>query len=194
VVTDLGLSEIALRLPIPNSNQTKYWFALHERWQHKGRHRVAFVDCGLRLYIGSEDEEAHQILRLEWTAPFLNDDGEISYRGKHAAHPHWHVDRSALVGPQDALNALEVLTAPVQAPLGLEDFEPTLVLTEPPPRFVHDCSWLHKIHLPARAQWMNTEWDGSKIPGPHQCEPSSLEELERWWAGALRYFSTELPH
>src|SRR5947208_16594542 len=52
VTTDLGMSERALRLAIPDAHQPRYWIGLHERWQQKGKHKIRFLDCGLRLYVG----------------------------------------------------------------------------------------------------------------------------------------------
>jgi hypothetical protein len=196
VTTDLGGSEFALRLPIPNAQQARYWIGLHERWEGQAKRRIRFHDCGLRLYIGGKDEEAVQFLRLEWVAPTSDPDGEPIYQGKHAGHPHWHIDRSALVGPEDYWRSLDALTAPAhELQSELEVFgESTVGLISAQTRVVHDCSWLQKMHLPAHAQWMRSEWNGSAIPGPHQCEPSSLQELERWWNGALRYLVAELPY
>jgi hypothetical protein len=196
VTTDLGGSEFALRLPIPDAQQARYWIGLHERWEGQTKRKIRFRDCGLRLYVGGKDEEAVQFLRLEWVAPTPDPDGEPIYQGKHAGHPHWHIDRSALVGPEDYLRSLDALTAPAPGLQSeLEVFsEATSDLIPAQTRLVHDCSWLQKMHLPAQAQWMRSEWNGSAVPGPHQSEPSSLAELERWWAGALRYLVAELPH
>jgi hypothetical protein len=196
VTTDLGGSEFALRLPIPDAQQARYWIGLHERWEAQSKRKIRFRDCGLRLYMSGKDEEPVQFLRLEWVAPTSNPDGEPLYQGKHAGHPHWHIDRSALVGPEDYWRSLEALTAPApELKSELEVFSETMVERTPAQsRLVHDCSWLQKMHLPAQAQWMRSEWNGSSIPGPHQCEPSSLEELERWWNGALRYLVAELSH
>lgn len=191
VTTDLGLREIALRLPIPDSHNPRFWIAMQEQWEWKGKHRACFVQCGLRLYIGDRSEEAVQFLRLEWVAPTLHS-GVQSYQGTHAGHPHWHVDRSALIGPEEYFRSLETLTAP--APQEAEEFSEAATLGSASAQPLLDFSWLQNIHLPARAQWMQLEWDGSQVPGPHQCEPNSLNELVHWWAGALRYVSIELPH
>jgi hypothetical protein len=187
VTTDLGSREIALRLPIPDTHDPRFWIAIHEQWEWTSKNRVCFVQCGLRFYIGTRGEEAIQFLRLEWVAPTIHD-GVESYQGAHAGHPHWHVDRSALAGQEDYLRSLELLTAPAPQ-TETEEFSSAGVQIRPP----FDFSWLQNIHLPARAQWMLSEWDGQHVPGPHQCEPNNLDELTHWWAGALRYFSTELP-
>jgi hypothetical protein len=188
VTTDLGESESALRLPVP-AGRPRCWLGLHERWEAKGKHKIWFRDCALRLYIGAEDEEAVQILRLEWVAPSPDPDGLPVYDGKHAGHPHWHIDRSALLGRDEYLRSLETLRAPEQQSR-LEQFGQT---SGAPPRHpVHDCSWLPKLHLPAQAGWMHAEWDARTVPGPHQSEPGSIEDLGHWWVGALRYFLTEL--
>lgn len=191
VTTDLGLREIALRLPIPDNRNPRFWIAMQEQWKWRSKHRACFVECGLRLYMGDRSEEAIQFLRLEWVAPISDDDGIQIYQGKHAGHPHWHVDRSALVGQEEYFRSLETLTAPAPE-VEVEEFgEADSVGATAQPLL--DFSWLQKIHLPARAQWMQSEWDGNQVPGPHQCEPINLEELIHWWAGALRYFSAELP-
>jgi hypothetical protein len=194
VTTDLGVREIALRLPIPDTRDSRFWIAMQEQWDWKSKHKVCFRECGLRLYAGDRSEEAVQFLRLEWVAPTSDGDGAQIYQGKHAGHPHWHVDRSALVGQEDYFRSLEILTAPALAPhAGVEDFSGTAALITAPAQPLLDFSWLQKVHLPARAQWMQSEWDGRQVPGPHQCEPTSLDELVHWFAGALRYFSAELP-
>ena len=189
VTTDLGVREIALRLPIPNTTNPRFWIAMQEQWVGTRKHRARFVQCGLRLYMGERNEDAIQFLRLEWVAPTLHD-GVQSYQGAHAGHPHWHVDRSVLIGPGEYFRSLETLTAPVHQEA--EDFGEASALDSAAMEPLLDFSWLQKIHLPARAQWMQLEWDGSQVPGPHQCEPNSLDELARWWAGSLKYVSIEL--
>jgi hypothetical protein len=192
VQTDLGSSEVALRLPIPDVAKPRFWIAMHEQWAPISRHRIRFHECGLRLYLGSVDEDAIQIVRLEWVAPTKDPEGVPSYQGKHAGHPHWHIDRGALVGPADYLHSLDVLTTP-DAESEMEDFSSAEVSGEPArPRL--DCSWLQNVHLPAQARWAELLWDGQEIPGPHQNEPSNIQGLTNWWSGALRYFSTELSH
>jgi hypothetical protein len=193
VVSDLGYREIALRFPIPDSRQPRFWIAMQEQWEWKGRHRLSFRECGLRLYMGDRNEEAVQFLRLEWVAPTAGLDGEQSYPGKHAGHPHWHVDRSALLGQEDYYRSLEMLTAPSAPQVETEDFGGTAARIGAPAQPLLDFSWLQNMHLPARAKWMESEWDGRHVPGPHQCEPRSVDELAHWWAGALRYISAELP-
>jgi hypothetical protein len=189
VTSDLGPREIALRLPIPDAHDPRFWIAIHEQWEWTSKNRVYFVQCGLRLYIGDRDEEAIQFLRLEWVAPTVHD-GIESYQGAHAGHPHWHIDRSTLVGQEDYLRSLELLTAPAPH-TETEEFSSAVASAQMRPPF--DFSWLQYIHLPARAHWMRSEWDGHQVPGPHQCEPTDLDELTRWWSGALRYFVAELP-
>jgi hypothetical protein len=188
VTTDLGVREIALRLPIPDATNPRFWIAMHERWEWISKHKARFLQCGLRLYVGERSEEAVQFLRLEWVAPTVHG-GVQSYEGAHAGHPHWHVDSAALVGPEEHFQSLNALTAP--PPETPQEFSEAMV-TDTTTQPLLDFSWLQHLHLPARAQWMNAEWDGSQVPGPHQCEPSSLKELVRWWAGALRYISAEL--
>ena len=186
VATDFGVPEIALRLP----GNPRFWIGIHEKWGWKKPHRLFFIQCGLRLYIGERSEQAIQCIRLEWVAPTYDNNGAESYEGKHAGHPHWHIDQSALFGQEDYVRSLESLTAPVSK-TGPEVFSGAI--PDAPLRPLIDSSWLQGIHFPARAQWMQSEWDGLQVPGPHQCEPNDLDELTNWWAGALRYFSTELP-
>lgn len=191
VTTDLGQRENAIRLPIPDAGNARYSVSLHEHWARSSK-KFRFLECALRLYVGHEDEDASQVLRLEWVAPVPGQDGEVSYVGKHA-NPHWHVDRSALVGPAEHWRSLDALTRPVTDELPLESFRPN---GRPEPSeipFVHDCSWLQAMHLPAQAQWMNEEWDGDRTPAPHQCQPSDLAMLTRWWNGVLSYLAGELP-
>lgn len=189
VTTDLGLREIALRLPIPDARHPRFWVAMQEQWKWKSKHRVRFMECGLRLYVGERNEEAIQFLRLEWVAPTFDDSGIQIYQGAHAGHPHWHVDRSALLGKEDYLRSLDILTAPA-AQAGAEEFNESAALVAP----LLDFSWLQRMHLPAQAGWMHPpSWDGHTIPGPHQSEPDSVAGLEHWWAGALRYVSAEIP-
>jgi len=191
VTTDLGLREIALRLPIPDTRNPRFWIALQEQWEWKGKHKACFVQCGLRLFMGDRGEEAVQFLRLEWVAPTLHGGVQI-YQGTHVGHPHWHIDRAALIGPVESFLSLETLTAPATQ---VEEFsEATSSSGSTTVQPLLDFSWLQTVHLPARAQWMELEWDGSQVPGPHQCEPNSLNELVHWWDGALRYVSIELPH
>jgi hypothetical protein len=192
VLSDLGSGEVALRLPIPDVGRPRFWIALHERWIPISRHKIRFRECGLRLYVGAADEDAIQILRLEWIAPTEDPEGIPSYQGKHAGHPHWHIDRAALVGPADYLRSVEVLTAPDAEP-EIEDFSATTTSADHArPRL--DCSWLQNVHLPAQTRWAQMAWDGQKIPGPHQNEPSNIQELTNWWTGSLRYFAAELSY
>jgi hypothetical protein len=190
VTTDLGIRDIALRLPVPDTNNPRFWAGIRERWEWRRRHKASFCECSLRLYVGDRSEDAVQFLRLEWIARVPGAEGTLSYQGKHAAHPHWHVDRSALVGQEEYFRSLEILTAPdLSSGARVEDFGQVAV----PSRPILDFSWLQKIHLPAQAEWMGSEWDGYTIPGPHQCEPNSFDQLVYWWTGALKYCSAELP-
>jgi hypothetical protein len=190
VTTDLGGGEFAVRLPIPDADKPRFWISLHEAWGYKNKRIIRFDNCGLRLYTGLRDEEAVQVMRLEWVAPTTNPDGVLVYDGKHAGHPHWHIDRSALIGPEDYFDSLEALTA-AEPQYELQDFSESTA--RPLRRPVRDCSWLWRMHLPAQAGWMNAEWTDNKIPGPHQSEPSDITALGRWWVGSLRYLISELP-
>src|SRR4051812_23163456 len=58
VTTDLGLSEIALRLPIPDAANPQFWIAMQEEWEWMTRRKAGFRRCGLRLYGGERNEEA----------------------------------------------------------------------------------------------------------------------------------------
>jgi hypothetical protein len=190
VTTDLGGRELALRLPIPDASNPRFWIVIQEQWEwktKKSKYKVYFRACGLRLYAGDRSEEAVQFLRLEWVAPTFGDDKIPVYQGTHAGHPHWHVDKSALVGQEAYLRSLEIQTA-----LQVEEFSEAATSISATAQPLLDFSWLQNIHLPARAHWMQLEWDGQHVPGPHQCEPDSLNELANWWAGSLRYVSTEL--
>ena len=192
VLTDLGSRELALRLPFPTPEHARFWIALHENWDYVGKRKIRFNNCGLRLYTGTSQQAALQILRLEWSAPEVNSDGIQAYQGKHAGHPHWHIDRSALVGPEDYMRSLEVVTTPgPPQDLELENFSSAAPSPEPPTLRL-DCSWLQGLHLPAQARWMERLWDGVEIPGPHQSEPKDIGQLGFWWSGALRYFVSEL--
>ena len=194
VTTDLGGGEHALRLPIPAPERSRYWIGLHEqwKWKWKSKTKICFHDCGLRLYVGREDEDVVQVLRLEWKAPEVNAEGETVYDGKYAGHPHWHIDRSALIGPEDYWHSLEIQTAPaVQMHHEPETFNENTI-SQVVARPIHDCSWLQQLHLPAQAGWMQSKWNGSTVPGPHQSEPTDLAQLDGWWNGALRYLVSEL--
>jgi hypothetical protein len=192
VTKDLGNIEMALPLPIPNSVDPRYWIGLHENWRATKRHKVEFVDCGLRLYAG-DNENLRQLVRLEWVAPKLDANGQPEYAGKHAGHPHWHIDRDALTGPNDNYRTIERLTAP-EANAEPEDFGEVAEVGPANDRYdPYDCTWLGQVHLPANAKWMGIKWDGRTIPGPHQNNPLNIEELESWWNGALRYLASELP-
>jgi hypothetical protein len=191
VTTDLGLIETVLGLPIPDAKERKFWIGLNESWELHGKYKVSFRNCGLRLYIGAANEESRQFLRLEWAAPEMTKDGIAVYQGAHAGHPHWHVDRAALVGPEEHLRSLEILTAPIPADIPLEVFGYEGNISQPIP-FVQDLSWLKSVHLPAQAQWMHHNWDGFTLPAPHQSAPEGLQMLTRWWEGSLRYLFAEL--
>jgi hypothetical protein len=192
VTTDLGRTEIVVALDSADAGGQYYWIGLHERWAHRGKRRLQFVDCGIRVYSGTRNEQASQFLRLEWVAPQKKEDGGWVYMGAHAGHPHWHVDQSALVGPE-YWHALNLLTAPVQEDVPIEAFSPDLVATTPSeaPGQQH-FSWLKHVHLPAQADWMRVRWNGSKLPAPHQSEPLDLESLNWWWEGALHYVAAEI--
>jgi len=191
VTNDLGSIQLAIPLPIPDAAQPEYWIGLHENWRYVNRRLVEFVDCGLRLFIGTRAESPVQVMRLEWVAPSLGAGGQSIYTGGHAGHPHWHIDQAALAGPNDYWRTLDALTQPDTIEGEVEDFDEVSVQASSK-RLGGDYSWMKKLHLPARARWMDQNWDGRTIPGPHQCEPQSLDELGSWWAGALRYLATEL--
>jgi hypothetical protein len=188
VTTDFGSIESALELPISTQHhQRKYWIGLHEGWAPKSRHRIRFDRCSLRVYVGSTNQEPAHFLRLEWVAPEA-DSGV--YQGKHAGHPHWHIDRAVLAGSKTLARSLEE-PAPVQDAV-VEEFDALTVSREhSQEEDLVDCSWVQSIHLPAQAGWVK-KWNGMDVPGPHQSEPDNFEALENWWTGAVRYFVHEL--
>jgi hypothetical protein len=191
VTTDLGRTETVLGLPIPDSNQPKFWIGLNESWVFLSKHKVGFRDCGIRVYMGSTDEDSSQFLRLEWVAPDVAKDGTEVYQGAHAGHPHWHIDRAALVGPEERFRSLELLTAPIVQEAPVEFFSGGATRPETP-RLVQDLSWLGGVHLPVQAEWMHHNWNGQVLPAPHQSAPKALEMLTSWWEGSLRYVFAEL--
>ena len=180
-----------LALPIPDAKQPRYWIGLHESWVSIGKRKCRFIGCGLRIYAGERSEPPIQILRLEWAGPTINPDVGLVYDGGHAGHPHWHIDRAAVVGEEDYRRSLEILTRPVPAERPVETFDPSTTANDSTRR-VADCSWLPQIHLPAHAAWMLTNWNGKTLPGPHQSNPKDLLALNNWWEGALRYVRSEL--
>lgn len=188
VSSDFGHIESVLSLPIPNSDNPQLWVGLHEMWIPKGKRKVIFGNCGLRIYVGARNERTAQILRLEWVAPEHDELGVASYAGKHAGHPHWHIDRAALIGNRGYLRWMESLTEPGDGET--EMFDENISASDIPP--LRDCEWLHRMHLPAHANWVEICWDGKSIPGPHQSEPKSASELNNWWAGSLWYLRREL--
>lgn len=191
VTSDLGRREKVLGFPVPSAGRPRYWIGVHEVWR-PSKKRVSFVSCGFRLYMGFAEEQIVQILRLEWVAPGKDAEGMVRYDGGHAGHPHWHIDRSALLGDDEYWRSLAILMAPAsEAPL--ENFEPGRTIPERSPvRQVQDCSWLQSVHFPAHASWMHRAWDGVELPAPHQSEPNNLPSLSRWWSGAMRYLAAEL--
>ena len=191
VTTDLGLSETVVGLPFAGSNEPKFWIGLHESWVATGKYKARFLGCGLRVYIGEASEVSRHFLRLEWVAPETNHEGVAVYQGAHAGHPHWHIDRAALVGPEEHWRTLELLTTPVVSEHLIEVFGPESA-TQGQLSTVQDLSWLSAVHLPAQAQWMHENWNGQALPAPHQSAPTSLQMLKRWWEGSLRYLFVEL--
>jgi hypothetical protein len=190
VTNELGRLEPVLRLPIPDAEHPRLWFGLHERWEPvRTKRRARFCACGLRIYAGGKDERAAQILRLEWAAPTPDKFGTLEYDGGHAAHPHWHIDRSALVDVHEYLRLLEGVSKPGSE--AAEKFDEGMTSHESD-LAVRDYSWMHQIHLPALARWVEHGWDGKSLPGPHQSEPDSAAQLANWWAGSLRYLRCEL--
>jgi hypothetical protein len=187
MTTDFGRIESALELPISTQrHQRKYWVGLNEDWAQISKHKIRFRECLLRLYVGNPNQEPAHFLRLEWVAPEV-DSGV--YRGKHAGHPHWHIDRPVLAGSTALSRSLED-TTPDQHP-ELEEFSALTVSTGPAQENFIDGTWVQRLHLPAQAGWMK-KWIGTSVPGPHQCEPDNFVALENWWSGALRYFVHEL--
>jgi len=189
VTTDLGQIETVVGLPIPEASRPKFWIGLHESWVFLNKRKVGFKNCGIRVYVGAADEDSRQFLRLEWVAPELAKDGSEVYQGGHAAHPHWHIDRAALVGPEEHLRSLEMLTTSMEEAAEVLPFDAIRLEV---PRLVQDLSWLGGVHLPAQTEWMHYLWDGVVLPAPHQSAPQELEMLKLWWEGSLRYLFAEL--
>lgn len=190
VTTDLGRQELVVPLPVPSVEEPRFWVGLHESWRAAGSRFVRFESCGLRLYVGEGEAETSQVVRLEWVAAREEDP---PYEGGHAGHPHWHIDRSALVGKDEAERSLEILTRPEGDRSTLEEFDSNSSLgSDQSPRLVYDCSWLPSVHLPAQANWMTTSWDGTSSPAPQQSTPQDLAALAKWWTGALLYLAAEL--
>ena len=175
VTTDLGVREIALRLPIPDTRNPRFWIAMQEQWEWRSKHRACFVQCGLRLYMGERSEEAVQFLRLEWVAPTLHG-GVQSYQGIHAGHPHWHVDRSALIGEEESRRSLEILTAPAPQ-IEAEEFSETAILGSPAALPLLDFSWLQYIHL-------GCSQNGTEAKFPARISASRIV-LTNWFVGGM---------
>lgn len=187
VTTEFGVIEYALELPTSaQGHQRKYLVGLHEAWKPlRSKHKISFIQCSLRLYVSSANREPAHFLRLEWVAP----DGGV-YQGEHAGHPHWHIDRVVLAGSKVPEHSFEDPFHDVRAP-AVEEFGPLTVSQPVQQGGEFDCSWIQKIHLPAQAGWIK-KWRGLDVPGPHQSEPGSFEELENWWTGSVRYLVREL--
>lgn len=190
VTSDLGITEEVVALPVPSADSPRYWLGLHEEWAPSGRNKLDFVQCGLRLYVADLGANAAQMLRLEWVAPEKIGGTEV-FHGNRAAHPHWHIDRAALIGPFEFERSLEMITAPTCVP-ELESFDESAINVNMPVDLSYDCSWLPKFHLPAQSGWMTALWDGQLVPGPHQNAPLTLEYLSRWWTGSLYYVAAEI--
>lgn len=192
VTSDLGSNESVIGLPVPGASPP-LWLGLHETWEHVQRpqNTVAFVDCGLRVYLGQLERTAAQILRLEWVAPKTDGAGAVSYPGRHAGQPHWHIDRAALFDALEYQQLIERLTSPAEPQPHIEvfDLDVTSVNVD---RIDYDCSWLPNVHFPAQSGWMCSRWDGVTTPGPQQSVPTSLDALQNWWEGAMNYIIAEL--
>lgn len=188
VVTDLGVSETVLGLAIPSESERRYWIGIHEAWKWATKREVTFLDCGVRVYYGQSAEDAVQFLRLEWTAPDVLPDGQLEFKGGHAAHPHWHVDSSALAGEAEYYRFLEEATAdlPLVEEFSSETTSPTQRRAE------RGFPWLKKVHLAAQAGWMSSPWATLGQQGPHQHPPADVVSLTQWWSGALLYIDAEL--
>ena len=189
VTTDLGHTERVFGLPIPRPNQPKFWVGIHESWKFSGKRKITFLGCGIRIYAGEANESSRHFLRLEWVAPEIDESGMV-YQGKHAGHPHWHIDRSALVGPEEHLRSLESLTTPQSDDQPPEEFD--AIQPSRSDGLIQDLSWFMSVHLPAQCHWMHQKWDGLTLPAPHQTAPENLNMLGLWWGGSLRYISAEL--
>lgn len=189
VTSDNGLIERVLGLPIPSSRDRRYWIGMHETWRRVGRHQIEFGNCGLRVYTGRRAEDLVQFLRLEWVAPRIESDGSVHFQGGHAAHPHWHIDTSALAGEAEYLAFLERVTTPEMGEV--EEFGPT-TKTRIQRRSERGFEWLKKVHFPAHAGWMMELWPDVNLRGPHQNVLSELESLSNWWVGAIHYIAQEI--
>ena len=185
VVSDLGIPEVVVALPRNGFGEPRLWLGLHENWIGCRGNRLLFEQCAIRVYEGSRDMKPVQIVRLEWTTPRSVGGGVAAYDGQFAGHPHWHVDRGAL---QQSTYDATVFAGNEVETTEVEEFQEGLEVLE---KEASDFHWLSGVHFPAHCSWMSTKWRGD-FPCPHQNEPTSLDSLQSWWSGSLRYIGGEL--
>ena len=160
--------------------------AYSERWAHGGR-RVGFwyESSNMRFVIVSGQTHAELLnFRLEWAAQCKDTSGQLTFPGRGAAHPHWHIDLHKVdsnEGRKDSTILDISLTDPV------EDVDLRTRIPETP-KPLH---WFHKLHLPARATWHKTPCHMPHDVAGHQHEPENVDEIDNWILSAIRYVRHE---
>lgn len=167
----------------PKGTYTLSW-GYTEIWGPGKAKKVLFVSSRMRFFSGSTHEALSlRPLRLEWEGPEVDAQGHLGFPGDGAAHPHWQIGapdweeapESALLRSRES----EVINRTKEL------FEREKAV--PPVPLAGARRWLQRLHLPARAHWIEAPCDMDDPTNVHVHPPGSLKEIDNWIISALRY-------
>lgn len=161
------------------------WVGFREVWDQIGQARnFAFRSIGITLYLGRQGESAKpQVLRSEW--PGVRDWRGLGpdFQTPNAAMPHWQVDVLRQLA-EDRRREVPAFAAEDE----VVDFSAEEVRADATGML--ERLTLERMHLASSAPW----WEKRVPPAleAHVNAPITLEGLNNWTIGCIKYLHQEL--
>jgi hypothetical protein len=174
-----------------------WWLSWYEKWRPIGqKHKVEFDSTGITFFFGLRGQQKLQVLRAEWVGP----DASGVFDGKHAAHPHWHIDTPIWAAARQ-IGAAPAFTGQPNDSIFIGDVDAPATDSEPfvapenefPGSDTRTTPDLSKLHLAMIATWQNTKFlPPSSALTSHQASPESTSMIQNWLASTCAYAALEL--
>lgn len=178
-----------------------WWLSWHEKWRPVGLKRtVEFDSTSITFFFGLRRQRKLQVLRAEWVGPDTSGD----YDGKHAAHPHWHIDAPVWAAAKElGLPTASASPFPIEENDGVFLEEESAGDTEVLPADTEGRDFgafdiqatldLSRLHLAMIATWQTKRFvPPSTSLEAHQASPESIQMIQNWLSSTCAYAALEL--